>query len=87
LKKAVIYTSVWALMVAATLLEIYIFTTPLSVIYKVFSIISLAIAQALTNAAFFQNLRYEQKMLSLLPLLAIVGLETLVITALLSVGR
>jgi len=74
-------------MVAATLLEIYIFTTPLSVIYKVFSIISLAIAQALTNAAFFQNLRYEQKMLSLLPLLAIVGLETLVITALLSVGR
>jgi len=74
-------------MVAATLVEIYIFTTSLSVQYKVVSILTIAIVQAITNAAFFQNLRYEKKVLSLLPILSIVVLCTLLVTAILSVGR
>jgi heme/copper-type cytochrome/quinol oxidase subunit 4 len=87
MKKVSLYISIWGLMVAATLVEIYIFTTSLSVQYKVVSILTIAIVQAITNAAFFQNLRYEKKVLSLLPILSIVVLCTLLVTAILSVGR
>ena len=86
MKKVTLYVSIWGLMVAATLVEIYIFTTTLSVEYKVSSILALAIAQAITNAAFFQNLRYEKKIIALLPILSIVVLCTLLVTAVLSVG-
>ena len=86
MKKVTLYVSIWGLMVAATLVEIYIFTTTLSVEYKVSSILALAIAQAITNAAFFQNLRYEKKIIALLPILSLVVLCTLLVTAVLSVG-
>jgi heme/copper-type cytochrome/quinol oxidase subunit 4 len=86
MRKLTLYISIWGLMVAATLVEIYIFTTSLSVQYKVASILTLAVAQAITNAAFFQNLRYEKKIISLLPILSIVVLCTLLVTAILSVG-
>jgi heme/copper-type cytochrome/quinol oxidase subunit 4 len=87
MNKVTSYVTIWGLMVAATLVEIYIFTTTLSAQYKVSSILALAIAQAITNAAFFQNLRYEKKVIALLPILSIVVLCTLLITAILSVGR
>jgi len=87
MNKATLYLSVWGLMVAATLIEIYIFTTSLPELFKVSSILALAIAQSLANAAFFQNLRYEKKIIALLPLLSIVVLCTLLVTAVLSVGR
>lgn len=77
---------IWGLMVAATLLEVFIFTTNLSVESKTASILALAIVQALSNAAFFQNLRYEKKIIAFLPLLSIIGLCTLLVTAILSVG-
>ena len=73
-------------MVIATMLEVFIFTTDLSAEYKTVSILALAIAQAVSNAAFFQNLRYEKKIIAFLPLLSIIGLCTLLVTAVLSVG-
>ncbi len=82
-----LYISIWGLLVAATFGEIYIFTTALSVEYKAVSILILAGSQAVTNAAFFMNLRYEKKVISLLPLLAIITISTLIVTAILSVGR
>jgi hypothetical protein len=78
--------SIWGLMVAATMLEVFIFTTDWSAEFKTASILALAIAQALSNAAFFQNLRYEKKIIAFLPLLSIIGLCTLLVTAILSVG-
>jgi hypothetical protein len=87
MNKAATYIIVWGLLVSATLLEILIFTTSWIIEFKIAGILSLAIAQALTNAAFFQSLRYEKKMLSFLPLMSLIGLQTLVLTAILSVGR
>lgn len=74
-------------MVSATLVEIYISTTSLSITGKVSGIIALAIVQAIANAAFFQNLGYERKIVSLLPLLALVAIQALLVTAIISVGR
>jgi heme/copper-type cytochrome/quinol oxidase subunit 4 len=87
MNKALMYISVWGLMVSATMLEIYIFTTSLSAQFKTSSIIALAISQALANAVFFQNLGYEKKIVSLLPIISLLALQTLLITAILSVGR
>jgi heme/copper-type cytochrome/quinol oxidase subunit 4 len=87
MNKALMYISVWGLMVSATMLEIYIFTTSLSAQFKTSSIIALAISQALANAVFFQNLGYEKKIVSLLPVISLLALQTLLITAILSVGR
>lgn len=87
MNKVASYITIWGLMVAATMVEIYIFTTTLSEQFKVSSILALAIAQAITNAAFFQNLRYEKKIIAFLPVLSIIILCTLLITAILSVGR
>ena len=86
MNKTALYMSIWGLMGAATMLEVFIFTTDLSVESKTASILALAIAQALSNAAFFQNLRYEKKIIAFLPLLSIIGLCTLLVTAILSVG-
>jgi len=86
MNKTAVYMGIWGLMVAATLLEVFIFTTNLSVESKTASILALAIVQALSNAAFFQNLRYEKKIIAFLPLLSIIGLCTLLVTAILSVG-
>ena len=86
MNRIAIYFSLWGLMVIATMLEVFIFTTNWSSANKTISILALAIAQAITNAAFFQNLRYEKKIMAFLPLLSIIGLCTLLVTAILSVG-
>lgn len=86
MNRIAVYFSLWGLMVIATMLEVFIFTTNWSSANKTISILALAIAQAITNAAFFQNLRYEKKIMAFLPLLSIIGLCTLLVTAVLSVG-
>jgi heme/copper-type cytochrome/quinol oxidase subunit 4 len=86
MNRIAVYFSLWGLMVIATMLEVFIFTTNWSSANKTISILALAIAQAITNAAFFQNLRYEKKIMAFLPLLSIIGLCTLLVTAILSVG-
>jgi hypothetical protein len=87
MNKALLYIGIWGSMVSATLLEIYISTTSLSVINKAESIIALAFVQAIANAVFFQNLGYEKKIVSALPIIALVALQTLLVTAIISVGR
>jgi hypothetical protein len=84
--KSLIYVGVWALMVSATLLELHIFTASFSATGKTVAILALAIAQAFANAAIFQNLGYERKIVALLPIIALLVLQTLLVTAVLSVG-
>jgi heme/copper-type cytochrome/quinol oxidase subunit 4 len=87
MNKTWVYIGVWGFMVATTLLEIYTFTTSLSVMDKTVGIMALAFAQVIANATFFLNLGYEKKIVMVLPIIALIVLQTLLVTAIVSVGR
>ena len=81
-----IYVALWALLVLATLAEVTVRSLSISLSVLIIGIIAISTAKAVSIALYFQHLRYEPKVLAILPLAAIVVLSTLLITALLSLG-
>jgi cytochrome c oxidase subunit 4 len=80
-----VYVAIWALLVAATLLEVATrLYLPVGISLLIVGIIVISAAKAVSIALYFQHLRYEPKVLSILPLAALIVLSTLLITSILS---
>ncbi len=74
-----LYVAVWALLVAATIMEVVTRFLPATVSLLVVGIIVIATIKAVLIASYFQHLRYETKILALLPIGGILVLSTLLI--------
>ncbi len=74
-----LYVAVWALLVAATIMEVVTRFLPAAVSLLVVGIIVIATIKAVLIASYFQHLRYETKILALLPIGGILVLSTLLI--------
>ncbi len=74
-----LYVAVWALLVAATIMEVVTRFLPAAVSVLVVGIIVIATIKAVLIASYFQHLRYETKILALLPIGGILVLSTLLI--------
>lgn len=81
-----IYVGIWAILVVATLTEVFMRMLPLSTTASVTLILLIALGKAIIIALYFQRLRYETGTLSILPIAGIVGIAFLAITAFLSDG-
>ncbi len=75
------YLALWISTVAVTVIEVIIATSSASAGLKQVSIILLTLAEAVAAAAFYLNLRYETRLLSLLPIAALSIISTLVIVS------
>jgi len=76
-----LYVGIWLGLVAATIVEVV--TRSLPGTFAVVSIVILLISsgKAVTIAMYYQNLRYEDKRLALLPIAAVVGVIFLALAA------
>jgi len=80
-----LYIIIWLVLIEATLLEVVTRFLPTSTSFFVAGIILIATAKSVIIALYYQNLRYETKVLSILLLLALSVLATLLIASILSV--
>jgi cytochrome c oxidase subunit 4 len=80
------YIGLWAVLVAATLLEVFTRTLSGTASLLVTVIILIASAKAILIALYFQHLRYEPKELAILPIAGIVALTFLALTAFFALG-
>ncbi|MEM0445777.1 MAG: cytochrome C oxidase subunit IV family protein [Nitrososphaerota archaeon] len=80
-----VYTSVFAALVAMTVLELVIFGQPLPRLVIDLSIIGLAGGKAMLIALFFQHLAYEPRSLSSLALLAVGGVAAFLVLSVYSI--
>jgi len=80
------YVGIWAGLVAATLMEVV--TRSLPGTFAVVSVIILLISsgKAVTIAMYFQHLRYENKILAILPIAAVLGVIILAAAAWMSMS-
>lgn len=76
------YVAIWVLMIVATFAQVYIIGSSSSVMFKQVSVILIAVAEAVTAAAYYQNLRHETKVLSLLPIASLLVITTLIVVSL-----
>ncbi len=81
-----IYLGIWAALVVATFLEVFArsLTGPASIL--VATILVISFGKAILIALYFQHLRYESRVLAVLPLAGIVALGILAITIFSSLG-
>lgn len=79
-----LYIAVWSLLVAATILEVVTRFLPAQISLLISGIIVIATAKAILIALFFQHLRYETKILSLIPIAGFLVLSTLLIVSIMS---
>ncbi len=79
-----LYIAVWAVLVAATILEVVTRFLPAAVSLLVLGIVIIASVKALLIASFFQHLRYETKFLAILPISGLLVLSTLLIVSILA---
>ncbi len=77
-----LYIVIWALMILATFVQIYVVRTSASAAFKNIAVIIIAAIEAVTAAAYYQNLRHEPKVMSLLPVSGLLVITTLVIVSL-----
>jgi hypothetical protein len=80
------FVALWGYFVTATLGQVYISTLQAISNLKIVGILSLAFSEVLLSAGYYQNLRHEKKFLVMLPLIAMLAVLGLMITAILSVG-
>ncbi len=81
MNRMIAYVIIWELLVGATMLQVGIAVSSIATIMKQTTIILLAFIEAITAAAYFQNLRHETRVLSLLPIGALTVVSTLVIVS------
>lgn len=79
-----VYIAVWAVLVAATILEVVTRFLSATISLLVLGIVIIATVKALLIASYFQHLRYETKMLAILPIAGLLVLSTLLIVSILS---
>ncbi len=79
-----LYVTIWALLVAATLMEVVTRFLPAGISLLITGIITIATAKAILIALYFQHLRYETKMLAALPIAGFLVLSTLLIISIIS---
>ena len=79
--KIMVYATIWAVLVAATLMEVIARFLPTTVNIIIFGIISISSVKALLIASYYQNLRYETRVLAFIPIAAIILLSILLVTA------
>ncbi len=84
--KTPLYVIVWLIMVAGTVWQLVILRTYGGTGAGDMGIVAIAVAEVLLSAGFYWNLRYETKILSLFPLIAIVTIAVFMIAAILSIG-
>jgi cytochrome c oxidase subunit 4 len=81
-----LYVVIWAILVAATILEVETRFLAGTAQFLVAGIIAISSAKAIIIALYFQHLRYESKTIQMLPLLALIALGALAVTAIVSLG-
>ncbi len=79
-----LYVTIWVLLVAATLMEVVTRFLPAGISLLITGIITIATAKAILIALYFQHLRYETKMLAVLPIAGFLVLSTLLIVSIIS---
>ncbi len=79
-----LYVVIWAILVAATLLEVETRFLSGTAQYLVAGIIAISSAKAVIIALYFQHLRYESRAIKVLPLMALLALGALAVTAIYS---
>jgi caa(3)-type oxidase subunit IV len=82
-KPGAFYAVVWAVLVGATLLEVFARSLPTALSLIVLIIIIIACTKAVLIALYYQGLRHEPAILALLPLVAFIIVALLAITSLL----
>jgi len=80
-----LYVIIWLVLVEATLLEVVTRFLPTPASFFVTGIVFIATAKAVIIALYYQDLRYETKVISALLLVALSVLATLLIASILSV--
>jgi hypothetical protein len=83
MKSRVFYAIVWAVLVGATLMEVFTRSLPIAVTLIVLTIIAIACTKAVLIALYYQGLRHEPASLAVLPLAAFFIVALLAITSLL----
>ena len=83
MSKTTLYTAIWGILVAATILEVLTRSLPAAFSLVVIGIIAISTFKAVLIASFYQNLRYEVKALAIVPIFAVVTLSVLLATAIL----
>ena len=81
-----LYVVIWVILVAATILEVETRFLSGTVQFLVAGIIAISSAKAIVIALYYQHLRYESRAIKILPLLALVALGALAVTAIVSLG-
>ncbi len=84
--KTKLYVGIWAILIAATIMEVVTRTLPGANSALITIIILIASAKAVIIALYYQHLRYEGIRLAALPLAAIVALAFLAVTAIIALG-
>jgi hypothetical protein len=80
------YIEVWAILVAATIMEVVVRSLSYIAMFIVAGIISIAWIKAILIALYFQGLKKEPFALSAIPLAALILLFLLLLTAIFSVS-
>ena len=83
MKPRAFYVVVWAVLVAATIMEVITRSLPLVSSLIILIIIGIACTKAVLIAVYYQGLRHEPVSLALLPLVAFIIIALLAITSLL----
>ncbi len=81
-----LYVVIWVILVAATILEVETRFLSGTAQLLVVGIIAISSAKAVVIALYFQHLRYESRAIKVLPLLALIALGALAVTAIVSLG-
>ncbi len=81
-----VYVVIWAILVAATILEVETRLLSGAAQFLVAGIIAISSAKAVIIALYYQHLRYESRAVKVLPLLALIALGALAATAIFSLG-
>lgn len=81
-----LYVVIWAILVAATILEVETRFLSQTAQFLVAGIIAISSAKAVIIALYYQHLRYESRAIKVLPLLALIALGALAVTAIVSLG-
>ncbi len=81
-----LYVVIWVILVAATVLEVETRYLSGTISFLIAGIVAISSAKAVIIALYFQHLRYESRAIKVLPLLALVALGALAVTAIVSLG-
>ncbi len=79
-----LYISIWVFLVAATVMEVVTRFLPAGISLLITGILVIATAKAILIALFYQHLRFETRILSILPISGILVLSTLLIVSILA---